>query len=155
MICARELDHQLSPSRRAREAQSGHRRLCPGAGEPCHLRARDSGHHLLGKLDLRLGGRPVARAAQARRHHRLHHHGVSVTQNQGTPGADVVQIAVAVDVHEVGSARARDEDRIPADEAHRPHGAVHAPGQELLRPPEQLGRSGAAGYGVCVSSHSA
>ena len=54
---------------------------------------------------------------------------VGVAVDERAPRADPVDVAVAVDVDDLRTARALDEDRGAPDRAHRAHGRVHAAGQ--------------------------
>ncbi len=53
---------------------------------------------------------------------------VGMPVDQRPPRADVVDVAVAVDVDHLGALAARDEQRIAPDRAHRPHGELTPPG---------------------------
>ena len=66
-------------------------------------------------------------------HDRLDDLGVGVAVDERPPRADVVDVAVAVDVDELRALAALDEDRRrPADRRHRPHRRVDPAGDELL-----------------------
>ena len=69
------------------------------------------------------------------------HLGVGVAEDQRAPGADPVDVAVAVDVDQLAALAALDEDRLALDLPHRPHGRVDAAGKDLQRAPVQLGRA--------------
>src|SRR5262249_51372921 len=56
---------------------------------------------------------------------------VTVAEDQGAPGADVVEVAVPVEVDEVGALAAGDEDGLAADAAEGAGGAVDAPGDQV------------------------
>src|SRR5712691_2111698 len=59
---------------------------------------------------------------------------IGVTEEQRAPRHHPVDIAVAVDVLEVRTLAATDEERlVETDGAHRTHGRVHAAGDELER----------------------
>ena len=77
---------------------------------------------------------------------------MAVPQQQRSPGADVIDVLVAVDVEKVRALAARDEGRIPADAAERAHRRVDAARNDLLRFPKELFRFGMVhgfeGYGA-------
>ena len=58
---------------------------------------------------------------------------VGVPEDHRPPGADVIEVAIAVDIDEVGPFGMIDEDRLAPHPAERPGRAVHAPGDKLFR----------------------
>ena len=81
-------------------------------------------------------GRAEAGAPAQGRLQGRHDGRVTVAEDHRSPGADVVEVAVAVDVEQIGPRGAVEEDRLAADAAERPGGAVHSAGHELPRPLE-------------------
>src|SRR5262245_28675599 len=75
-------------------------------------------------MRLGFGGRAEARAPGRGLRHRLHDTRMGVTEDQRTPRADEVEIAVTVQVVEIRPLAAGDEGRIAADAAKRPRRAV-------------------------------
>ena len=71
---------------------------------------------------------PRRTAASSGRHDRR----MGVAEDHRSPGADVIEVAIAVDIDQVGPFGVVDEDRLAADAAERPGGAVHSPGDELF-----------------------
>ena len=71
---------------------------------------------------------------------------VAVAEDQRPPRADVVEVAVAVDVEEVRPLAAGDEQRLAADGAERAGRAVDAAGDELAGTGEGGGTLGAIGH---------
>ncbi len=71
----------------------------------------------------------------------VENHGVAVTEDERTPGADVVDVFVAVGIEDVRSFAALDEGRSAADAAVSAHGGVHAAGNGELGAFEKLLRS--------------
>ena len=62
-----------------------------------------------------------------------------MTEDQRAPGHDPVDIATAVDILEIRTLAAIDEQRFfEPDRAHRAHGRVHAAGDEIERAAEEL-----------------
>ena len=97
----------------------------------------------LGQLDFALGGRAEAGAACQRLLDRRDDLGMAVAQEQRPPGADVVDVLVAVGVPDVRALAAHDEGRRAAHAAERPHRRIHAAGDGLLRAGKQRFRSDA------------
>ena len=64
---------------------------------------------------------------------RRHHVRVGVAEDQRPPGADVVDVAVAVDVVEIGALAALDEQRLPAHRAEGAHGRIDAAREQVQR----------------------
>ena len=69
----------------------------------------------------------------------LDHLGMGMAVDQRSPGADVVDVSVAVDVGDLRAFGTVDEQRVAPDQAHRPHRRVDAARKQQLRPPVQLG----------------
>ena len=70
---------------------------------------------LLGEVDLAGGRRAEGRPARRRLADRREHRRVGVAVDQRPPRADLVDVAVAVDVEELGALAALDEERVAAD----------------------------------------
>ena len=79
---------------------------------------------------------------------RREHARMAVAQDHRPPGADVVDVAVAVDVEQIGALAALEEDRLAADAAEGPGRAVHAAGHQLLG----AGKGGVARARVAIGS---
>ena len=88
---------------------------------------------LLGQLDLGLGRGAVAGPARGGLVDRGDDLGVGVAEDQRAPGADPVDVAVAVDVDQLAALAALDEEGVAVDLPHRPHGRVDAAGEHLQR----------------------
>ena len=63
---------------------------------------------------------------------------MSVAQNHGAPGADVVDVAIAVDVEQVGALRPLREEGFAADRFEGAYRRVHAARGDALRAFEQI-----------------
>ncbi|MNN47383.1 hypothetical protein D3C81_1618010 [compost metagenome] len=70
--------------------------------------------------------------------HRAHHLGVGVADDHRAPGADVVDIALAIGIPHISPFGARDEARRATHRAEGTHGGVHAAGNGLLGAVEEL-----------------
>ena len=84
-------------------------------------------------VDLLLGGRAEAGADGHRAFERRQNCRMAVAQQQRPPGADVIDVLVAVRVEDVRSLAAGDEGRIPADAAERAHRRIHSSRNDALR----------------------
>jgi len=62
----------------------------------------------------------------------LAHGTVVVTDDHRTPRADVVDVAVAIDVEQIGTVGTLDEEGLAADRLEGAHRRVDAAGQQLL-----------------------
>ena len=85
----------------------------------------------LGQLHFPRRRGPEAGAPRRRLRHRRHHRGRRVAQDQGPPGAHVIQVGVAVHVKDPGPRPPHDD---PGGEPHGlpgPHRAVHPSGDEF------------------------
>ena len=117
VVIARELDQLVAASEPAGETHGAHRRLGAAAHHPHLLDARHGRDDQFSKPALGLGGRAVARARGECPFDCGDHSRVAVAEDHRAPGADVVEIRVAVDVGEVLPRGALEEDRLAADAA--------------------------------------
>ena len=114
VIAAFELDGQVAAGESPGYAQRAHGGFRAGIDQPDHL---DGGNHLphgFGEFDLLFGGRAEAGAARDGEVQGVEDDGMPVTQNQRSPGADVIDIFVAVGIENVGALAALDEGRSAA-----------------------------------------
>ena len=58
---------------------------------------------------------------------------MGVAEDHRAPGSTIVDVAVAVEIEQICTFAAFDEDRLAADAAKRPGGTIHAAGHELFR----------------------
>ena len=93
---------------------------------------------LLGQPDLALGGGTERQTVDRRLHDGVDHAPMGVAQDQRPPRADPIDVLVAVHVDQRRALAAGDEDRVPADRAHRPDGRIDAPGQRAPGPVVEL-----------------
>src|SRR5436309_4595912 len=54
-----------------------------------------------------------------------------MSQNHWPPRTDVIDVAVAIDVEQIGALGSLEDDRLAADAAEGPRGAIDAAGHEL------------------------
>ena len=143
MVAAGELEDPVAAGRGPGEAEGGHRGLGARRDEPDLLDRRDGVGDLGGELDLGLGRGAEAGTELRGRGDRLDGLRVGVAEEQRAPRHHPVDVAVAVDVLEVGALAAAGEERlVEPDRAHRAHGRVDAAGDQILSPaPQRRGHS--------------
>ena len=138
MIVARKLDQQLATSEAAGQPNGTHRGLGTGIHQADTIDRIDRVDDQLGQLIFTRRGSTVAGATIQCRLQGSHHGGMPVTQDHRSPGTDVVDIAIAVDVLQPAALAALNDDwRAP----HRTEGAcraVDAARHQLLGTGEEL-----------------
>jgi hypothetical protein len=73
----------------------------------------------------------------------LEDRGMAMAEQQRSPGADVIDVFVAIDIEDVRPLAAGDEHRLATDTAEGAHRGVDAAGDDLLRTAEEF-------FGLCV-----
>ena len=153
VITALKLDHIFSTGKRPRHADGGHRRFGARADEAQFFDGGHGGDHQLRQVGFG-GGRGSEACAPFRGPlNRLHHQRVGMAQDHGPPGTEVVQIAIAIGVPQVGSLGSHQEGRISPYRAKGAHRRIDASGQVALCAPLQL--SGSTQFSVQKQSPSA
>ena len=132
VVAALEFDDDLAAGGGAGQADGAHRGLGAGADKAQLLDGRIAGDDALGQIGL--GGRGGAEAGRVARGalNGLDHRRKGVAQNHRPPGAEVVDVAVAVGVGEPGALGALDKRRRAAHRAKGPHRRVYPAGKEAL-----------------------
>ena len=133
VVAAGKLYHKVSAGKPARDPDGAHRRLGPGVHQPHHLDRWRKLANQLGHLDFALGRGPETRPRFDDVVQGLGHFRVPVPQNQRPPGADVVDVGMAVRVVEMRARAALDKHRIAAHGPERPRRRVDAAGNLLSR----------------------
>ncbi len=131
VVAAAELDDRVAAGGAACQADGGHDRFGAGGHEAHHLEVRHRGGHELGELDLLPARRPEREARGGSGRDRLHNLRVGVAEDQRAPRADVVHVAVGVDIDDVAAHRPLVEERLAADAAEGAHRRVHAGRHQL------------------------
>ncbi len=150
VIAALEFDDELAAGGGAGQADSGHRRLSAGADETHFFDGRIAAGDALGEIGLRCrGGAEAGRVARGALNG-FDNRRERVAQNHRSPGAEVVDVAIAVGVVEGCALGALDEGRRAADGAKGADRRVDAAGEEALGALLQDLGSGANGH--CGSS---
>ena len=109
--------------------------------------------HNFGEIGFGGRGRAEAGAIAGGVDDGFEHSGDGVAENERSPGADVVDVFVAVGVPDVRAQPAHEEWRIAADGAKGAHRGVHAAGNHLLGALLQLARHlEFAGHGLSGES---
>jgi hypothetical protein len=119
VVAAGELHDDVAAGEPAGQPDRRHRGLGARRHQPEPL-DRGAADDLLDQGDLVLGRGAVRRAAGGRLADRGDHLGVSVPEEHRPPGADQVDVLVAVDVGEPRPARRGDEPGRAADGVERP-----------------------------------
>ena len=142
VIAALELYDQVAPGGRARQAHGAHGRLGSRADEAHALARRQAAANHRREFDLELGGHSVAGAARGLLRQRGDDFGMRVAQDQRAPGADVIEVGVAVGVPKTAARGAIDHDRRSADGAESAHRAIDAAHENFAGAVEDLLRTG-------------
>ena len=138
VVAAFKLDQFAAPGGATRQTDGAHRGFGAGADQPHHVHAGHQFEDFFGQLDFALGWRAKREAVKRCVLHSAQHSRVTVTQNHGAPGADVVNIALAVRVPKVGALRAGDKTRRSTDCLEGPYRRVHAARDHAPRTLEKL-----------------
>src|SRR5262245_58738823 len=138
VITASEFDDEIAARESARQAHGTHGRFGSRRDHPYHL---DRRHRLVDQLRqfaFELGRSAEAAAVPRRFDGRGDDARMRMAENHRPPRADVVDVTMVIDVVEVCSLAACDEDRFAADSAERPRWAVDSAGDYALSALEGL-----------------
>ncbi len=132
VIAALEFDDEFAAGGGAGQADGRHRGLSAGADEAHFFDGGIAGGDALGEIGL--GGRGGAEAGRVARGalNGFDDRRKGVAQNHRAPGAEVVDVAIAVGVVEVCALGALNEGRRATHGAKGAHGRVDAAGKEAL-----------------------
>ena len=129
VIAALKLDHIFAAGKRPRHADGGHRRFRPRADKAHFLDRGHGGDHQLRQVGFG-GCRGSKTGAPLRRPlNRLHHQRMGMAENHGPPGAEVVQVAIAVGVPQVRSLGSLQEGWISPTARNARTGELTPPGK--------------------------
>ena len=132
VIAALELDDDLAPGGGAGQANGRHGRLSAGADEAHLFDGRIAGDDAFGQVGLGCRGSAEAGGVARGAFNGFDNRGKGVAQNHRPPGAEVVDVAVAVRVGDPGSVGALDKRWRAAHCAKRPHRRVDPTGKKPL-----------------------
>ena len=107
-----------------------------GVHEAHHFNGWNGVDDQFGQLDFAAGGRAKAGAEFENSRERIDNWR-AMTEEQRAPGANVVDVFVAIDIEEMRAFAAEDEARSTAHAAKSAHGRVNATGDDLLSAGEQ------------------
>src|SRR5262245_42774746 len=124
VIAPVELHEHIASGCPTRDADRAHGRLGAGAHEPYHFDRRVRLRDRFGDLDLAGRRCSVARPPSGGGGNGLHHGRRGVTEDEGPPRPDVVDVRPTVDVPETRALGARDGKRLAADTPKGTDGAV-------------------------------
>src|SRR5438093_3501692 len=140
MVPTGELDELAPPGSGPREPNGGHGRFGSRIDEPEHIDRRHPVGNKRRQSHFALGRRAEGPASLQLRAYRLDDGRRAVTQDQGTPGADQIEVPVVVDIPDPGTFGSGDEGRRPPDRAIGSDRAVDAARDQALCLLEQRGR---------------
>ena len=115
VIAALELERQVAAGESAGDAKSAHRRLGAGIHQANQFHARLGSADKLGELDFAFRRRSETGADLEYSLQRVDHRLRAMAEKQRSPGTDVVDIAVPIDVDQPRSFASGDESRCSAD----------------------------------------
>src|SRR4029077_8990115 len=125
VVGAPELDDEVPPGRRPRDAECAHHRLGP---RRCETKAFDRRHgraDRLAELDLERVGRAEGQPVAGSSRDGLEDLRMTMTKDGRPPGADEIDKPAAVGVPHVRTIAALENERRATDRPERPYWAVH------------------------------
>jgi hypothetical protein len=130
MVTPLELDNPVSPRDPAGQPNGAHSRLSPGVHKSDQLDRGDRLNDHAGQHRLPLGRCAIAYPKRCSLLNRFDDGGVSMADDHRPPGADIVDVAMAIDVVEAAAMCLLDHHRLSTHGLKRTHGAVHPPRQK-------------------------
>ncbi len=137
VVAALELHREVPPGESARQPYGAHGGFGPGVDQAHQFHGRHCVPDGFGQFGLSFRRGAEAGAAGQRVLDRPDDIGMPVTQEQRPPGANVVDVLVAVGVPDARSLATDDKRRRASHAAESAHWRVHAAGNGFLRPGEQ------------------
>ena len=138
VIAAVELNDLVAFGKTAGEANGGHAGLGAGIAHAHFFNARDGLAHELGHCDFERIRDAKAGPALCGVSDGFDDFRMGVAENRWAPGADVINVVIAVDIEHVCAADSIGEKRCAADAAKSAHRRVNAAGNVFLRFGEKL-----------------
>ncbi len=132
VVAAVELEDLVAPRVASGETDGAHGGLSTGGDHPDHLDIGIGVADHFGQLDLEPGGGSVGGPVFGCGLDGLHDLGMAVAEDHRSPGADVIDIGVAVGIVNLGTLGALNEQRVAAHRLEGPHGAVDPPGDDAF-----------------------
>lgn len=132
MIATRELDDPIATSKAASDSDGAHRRLGPGTDQSHALHARESTEDQLGDPRLIFGGRAVGGPPVRCLHDRIDDLLMSMAQDHRSPGTDVIDKAIPVQIVKISPMGFVDEQWMASDCTKGSGGGIHPTWNQML-----------------------
>ena len=150
VVAALELQEQRAAGVAACQPDAAHAGLGAGADQAQLLDAGQLGHHGLSQLDLALGWGAKGEAVEQRLLYRFDDGRVAVAEDHRPPGADVVDVLLAVGVPEVGPSARRMKRGVPPTARKARTGEFTPPGMATGRARKVLGSCPSQAINACA-----
>ena len=128
VVAAFELDQKIAPRIAACQPDGAHRRLGTGTDEPHHVHRWQKTAEQIGQFDFTFGRRAERQTVGSRGLNGGNHFRMGMTEDQGAPGTDVIEIFVAIRIRHARAASFGKETRDAADRAESTHRRIDATG---------------------------
>jgi hypothetical protein len=151
VIAAFELDDDLPTRRGPGQTDGRHGRLSAGANEAQLLDGRIAGDDLLGEIGFGRRRCPKAGAVRGCLLNRFNHGREGVAEDHGSPGTEVVNVAIAVRVPQICALAALDKGRLATHGTKGAHGRVDPARKQLFCAlPQRRGAGERDGHGSSI-----
>jgi len=121
MVAALELQNPIAPGSSSSKAHRCRGRLGPARHQAYLLHAGNGSADALGQLDFARVRRTKRGALVSRSRHRVDDRRVRVAEDQGSPGAHVIDVAVSIDIEQRAPLAALKENGLSADSSKGTH----------------------------------
>ena len=132
VITAFEFDYAIATGEPARHTYRAHRGFGPRARQTYPLNRRKRRCNLSSELDLQLGWRAVACSARDGFANGFDNNRMRVAKYHWSPRPDVIDVTVAIHIHDVSPGGLANEDRRAANRAKCPDRAIDPARNQLL-----------------------
>src|SRR5262249_7662446 len=124
VVVARKLYDHVAAGITPRQTNCAHRRFRTGAHQPHFFDARHRCDDKLRQFVLGFCGRANTGPSPSRFFNSVDNGRIRVTENEWSPGSDIVDVSVAIDIDQVRTLATLDNNRLPTDAAERPRGTI-------------------------------
>ena len=138
VVAAFELDDLAATGSATGQADGTHPGFGTATDQAHHVHAGHQFQNLFGQFHFAFGGRAKRKPFRGCFLNGLQHRRVAVAQNHGTPGADVIDIALAIGVPEMGTLRALHKTGCSTHGLEGAYRRIDAARNDLLGALEQL-----------------
>ena len=128
MVAALELDNAVAPGKAPRQADGAHGGLGARVDHAHHVHRRHQLAEQIGHAGLDFRGRTEAESLCRHFPDRTDHVGMCMTGNHRSPRADVIDVALVIDIEQPGPFTAAEEYRVATDPFEGAHRRVDATG---------------------------